>query len=100
MNKSQILKKFSSEPDRYYTVDLFAEKGFERRACSVCGRYFWSMDPSRDRCPDDGLDTYSFIGEPPTTKRFDYAQAWKQIITLRYPDIRWYVDGVLTYTIQ
>lgn len=108
MNKSQILKQFSSKPDRYYTVDLFAEKGFERRACSVCGRYFWSMDSSRDRCPDDGLDTYSFIGEPPTTKRFDYAQAWKQIESFfvsnnhtsipRYPVVcRWRPD--LYYTI-
>ncbi|MYB30745.1 MAG: alanine--tRNA ligase [Cenarchaeum sp. SB0663_bin_5] len=108
MNKSQILKKFSSKPDRYYTVDLFAEKGFERKACSVCGRFFWSMDSSRDRCPDDGLDTYSFIGEPPTTKRFDYAQAWKQIESFfvsnnhtsipRYPVVcRWRPD--LYYTI-
>ena len=30
-------------------------------------------------CPDDGDDTYSFIGEPPTSKRFDYTQAWKQV---------------------
>lgn len=108
MNKSQILKQFSAKPDRYYTVDLFAEKGFERRACSVCGRFFWSMDSSRDRCPDDGLDTYSFIGEPPTTKRFDYAQAWKQIESFfvsnnhtsipRYPVVcRWRPD--LYYTI-
>jgi alanyl-tRNA synthetase len=27
----------------------------------------------------DADDTYSFIGEPPTTKRFDYTQAWKQV---------------------
>ena len=30
-------------------------------------------------CPDDGLDTCSFIGEPPTSKRFDYTQSWKQV---------------------
>lgn len=108
MDKSQILEKFSSEPDRYYTVDLFSDKGFERKACSVCGRFFWTMDSSRDRCPDDGLDTYSFIGEPPTTKRFDYAQAWRQIESFfvsnnhtsipRYPVVcRWRPD--LYYTI-
>ena len=37
------------------------------------------MDANRTLCPDDGTDTYSFIGEPPTTKRFDYTQAWKQV---------------------
>ena len=24
-------------------------------------------------------DTYSFIGNPPTNKRFDYTQAWKEV---------------------
>ena len=108
MNKSQILKKFSAEPDRYYTVELFSEKGFERRACSVCGRFFWSMDPDRDRCPDDGADTYSFIGDPPTKRRFDYTEAWRRIEEFfvsrnhtsipRYPVVcRWRDD--LYYTI-
>ena len=108
MNKSQILQKFSADPDRYYTVGLFAEKGFERKSCVKCGRFFWSMDPSRDRCPDDGTDTYSFIGDPPTAKRFDYTEAWKQIESFfvsnnhtsipRYPVVcRWRPD--LYYTI-
>jgi alanyl-tRNA synthetase len=30
-------------------------------------------------CPEDADDTYSFIGDPPTTKRFDYTEAWKQV---------------------
>ena len=79
MDKKEILKKFSSDSDRYYKVKLFEEQGFVRKSCSKCGRFFWTLDSRRDMCPEDADDTYSFIGEPPTTKRFDYTQAWKQI---------------------
>ena len=79
MDKNQILKEFSSDPDKYYNVKLFQEQGFVRKSCSKCGRFFWTLDSSRTLCPDDGTDTYSFIGEPPTSKRFDYTQAWKQV---------------------
>lgn len=79
MDKKEILKEFSSDPDRYYNVKLFAEQGFVRKSCAKCHRFFWTLDSGRDLCPDDGADTYSFIGEPPTKKRFDYTQAWRQV---------------------
>ena len=79
MDKKEILKEFSSDSDRYYKVKLFEEQGFVRKACTKCGRFFWTLDSGRDKCPEDADDTYSFIGEPPTTKRFDYTQAWKQV---------------------
>jgi alanyl-tRNA synthetase len=79
LDKSQILKEFSADPDRYYKVKLFEEQGFVRKTCSKCGRFFWTLNSARELCPDDADDTYSFIGEPPTTKRFDYTQAWKQV---------------------
>ncbi|WP_371504615.1 alanine--tRNA ligase [Nitrosopumilus adriaticus] len=79
MDKKEILKEFSAEPDRYYNVKLFSEQGFVRKSCTKCGRFFWTLDSGRDLCPDDGADTYSFIGNPPTTKRFDYTQAWRQV---------------------
>ncbi|MDH5570027.1 MAG: alanine--tRNA ligase, partial [Nitrosopumilus sp.] len=79
MDKKEILKEFSSDPDRYYNVKLFQEQGFVRKSCTKCGRFFWALDSGRDLCPDDADDTYSFIGEPPTAKRFDYTQAWKQV---------------------
>ena len=79
MDKKEILKEFSSDSDRYYKVKLFEEQGFVRKACSKCGRFFWTLDSGRDMCPEDADDTYSFIGDPPTTKRFDYTEAWKQV---------------------
>ncbi len=79
MDKREILKEFSSDAGKYYNIKLFQEQGFVRRSCSKCGRFFWTLDADRNLCPDDGPDTYSFIGEPPTPKRFDYTQSWKQV---------------------
>lgn len=79
MEKSEILREFSSAPNRYYKVRLFEEQGFVRKSCIKCHRYFWTLDADRNLCPDDASDTYSFIGQPPTLKRFDYTQSWKKI---------------------
>ncbi len=79
MDKKEILKEFSADPEKYYNIKLFQEQGFVRKACTKCGRFFWTLNADRNLCPDDGTDTYSFIGEPPTSKRFDYTQAWKEV---------------------
>ena len=79
MDKREILKEFSTDPEKYYNVKLFQEQGFVRKSCIKCKRFFWTLNANRNLCPDDGTDTYSFIGEPPTAKRFDYTQAWKQV---------------------
>ena len=107
MDKKEILKEFSSDPDRYYKVKLFEEQGFVRKSCLECKRFFWTLDSARELCPDDADDTYSFIGDPPTTKRFDYTQAWKEVESFfvknghtsvsRYPVVcRWRDDLYFT----
>lgn len=107
MNKDEILAKFSSEPDRYYKIKLFEEQGFTRKSCITCKRFFWTLDSNRVACPDHADDTYSFIGNPPTSKRFDYTDAWKQVESFfvknghtsisRYPVVcRWRDDLYFT----
>ena len=107
LEKSEILKEFSARPEQYYAVQLFEDKGFERRSCAACGRFFWTTDPARTLCPDDAPDTYGFIGDPPTARRFDYAESWQQIrdffsqnghgIIGRYPVVcRWRDDLYFT----
>ncbi len=107
MDKSQILAKFSSEPDRYYKVALFENEGFKRKSCSKCRRYFWVLDGRQNFCPDHIENSYSFIGDPPTKKRFDYTQAWKEVESFfvnnghrsvsRYPVVcRWRDDLYFT----
>jgi len=107
VNKKEILDKFSADPQRYYSVSLFEDQGFERKSCKTCNRYFWTLDSERSNCPDHSDDTYSFIGEPPTSKRFDYTQSWKEVESFfvknnhtsinRYPVVcRWRDDLYFT----
>ena len=107
MDKNEILREFSADFDRYYKVKLFDEQGFVRKSCSKCKRFYWTLDSGRNTCPEDSPDTYSFIGDPPTTKRFDYTQSWKEVESFfvknghssvsRYPVVcRWRDDLYFT----
>lgn len=105
MEKHSLLSLFSSNPDKYYKVSLFDEKGFKRQCCKLCGKFFWAIN-DRESCPEH--DNYSFIGDPPTSKRLDFVNTWKELssffrkndheIIQRYPVVcRWRED--LYYTI-
>jgi len=107
MDKGQILAKFSADPDRYYKVALFENEGFVRKSCAKCKRCFWTLDINQNFCPDDSENNYSFIGNPPTKKRFDYVQAWREVESFfvqnghksvsRYPVVcRWRDDLYFT----
>ncbi len=104
MGKKELAALFSSDPDRYYRVALFDRMGFERKQCARCGKFFWSIIP-REFCPDH--ENYGFIGGPPTRKRLDYVNAWKETeryfsqnghsIIGRYPVVcRWREDLYFT----
>ena len=105
MDKSEILNIFSSDYEKFYKVSLFERLGFIRQSCNICGKFYWSLS-LRSCCPDH--ENYSFIGNPPTSKRLGYIQSWEEIkkyfeknghkIVNRYPVVcRWRED--LYYTI-
>ena len=104
MGKEELATLFASDHDRYYKVNIFEEKGFKRQKCSKCAKFFWSQT-EREFCPDH--ESYSFIGKPPTNKRLDYVDTWKEIelffksnnhsIIRRYPVVcRWRDDLYFT----
>src|SRR6058998_39551 len=105
MEKQSLLSLFSSNPDKYYKVSLFDEKGFKRQNCKLCGKFFWSIS-NEESCPEH--ENYNFIGDPPTSKRLDFVNTWKELSSFfrknhheliqRYPVVcRWRED--LYYTI-
>ncbi len=70
----------------------------------MCGKHFWTLT-DRQYCPDH--ENYGFIGNPPTNKRLDYVNAWKETkdffsqngheIVRRYPVVcRWRDDLYFT----
>ena len=77
--KALLQEKFSKDYEKYYLVDLFKRKGYVRKTCENCGKHFWTLKPEKTRCDDQPCSPYSFIGDPPTTKRLDYISSWKTI---------------------
>ena len=78
--KKEALKaRFSADYKRYYLVDLFKREGFARKKCENCGRFFWTLDGNRNRCDDQPCSPYSFIGDPPTSRKVDEVASWKAI---------------------
>jgi alanyl-tRNA synthetase len=105
LGKKELSALFSANPDRYYKVALFDKVGFRRHKCILCGKFFWSL-VDRAVCPDH--EAYGFLGSPPTSKRLDYIDTWKEVETFfgsnghaivnRYPVVcRWRDD--LYYTV-
>ena len=78
MNKEELRKKFSQEPEKYYKVRLFDELGFVRRHCKNCGKFFWTLT-DRQVCPDTTCQEYEFIGNSPTKVKLDYVETWNAI---------------------
>jgi alanyl-tRNA synthetase len=104
LGKKELAAIFSQNPERYYKVELFDKMGFQRRQCSLCGKHFWTLS-DRSSCPDH--ENYGFIGNPPTSKRLDYVNAWKETekffskngheVIRRYPVVcRWRDDLYFT----
>ncbi len=81
--KKWIREKAAREPEKFYPTETLKKMGFKRYTCKFCGRHFWSTTP-RDYCDDPvcrekaGELPYGFIGNPPTSKRLGYVDAWKE----------------------
>lgn len=45
-----------------YRLEFLIRGGFARRRCVKCGRFFWTLDPSRDTCGESPCSPYTFIG--------------------------------------
>jgi alanyl-tRNA synthetase len=106
MGKKELIQKFQKDHDKYWKVELFEREGYTRKQCKKCGKFFWSVG-NNDACPDATCTSYGFIGNPPTSKRFKYAETWKEIDNFfvskghtsvrRYPVVsRWRPDLFFT----
>src|SRR3989344_398967 len=79
IDKKALMRNFQKTPDRYWRVKLFEEEGWQRKKCKHCGKFFWTLDKNQEICNDASCRTYDFIGRPPTKKRMDYFEVWKNI---------------------
>jgi alanyl-tRNA synthetase len=89
-----------------YELELFREKGFSRKKCTLCGKHFWSVG-ERKTCGEPPCEEYSFIGDSPTKKSMDLSEMRELYLSFfekrghsripRYPIIaRWRDDIFFT----
>ncbi|MDG7047301.1 MAG: alanine--tRNA ligase, partial [Nitrososphaerota archaeon] len=106
LKKDELRAEFSRERPELYRVPLFEEKGFIRKVCKSCGRYFWTLDEGREYCPNQPCSRYQFIGNP-SGEKLNYVATWKKIRSFfegeghtyvkRYPVVaRWRPDLYFT----
>ena len=92
--------------DKDYRVSLFREKGFDRRKCPKCGTWYWTLGEHLT-CGETPCREYSFIGNPPTAKRFTLREMREAFLSFlekkghkrigRYPIVaRWRDDVFFT----
>ena len=92
--------------DKDYQVSLFKEKDFQRRKCTKCGTWFWTLG-DQQTCGETPCEEYNFIGHPPTARRFSLSQMREEFLSFlekrghkrisRYPIVaRWRDDVFFT----
>ena len=80
--KDEIRKISKVNPEKFYPVKSLEELGFSRSICIHCGKPFWVIE-ERDFCDEpecrlkSGLMPYGFINDPPSNKRLNYTETWK-----------------------
>jgi len=77
MDKSQLRQRFSGEWEKHYQIEALTSKGFQRKQCNNCKRFFWALDPDRQTCADSECMGYEFIGKK--THDYSYVETWKKI---------------------
>ena len=98
--KKELLVQLQKDWKKYWELETLKQVGFRRFQCNNCKKFFWAMQ-EQQTCNDSSCRVYDFIGKPPTKKKFDYFETWKEIQKFfvkngheplkRYPTVcRWY----------
>lgn len=77
ISKDSLRKKFNKEWEKHYKVKAITSKGYVRKQCKSCKKFFWTLDESREKCADSSCVGYEFIGKK--GKNLDYVETWKKV---------------------
>ena len=100
-----------SFPASAYELPFFKEEGFVRKHCPQCNEYFWTQNKNQESCGESSSDEcgfYTFLGNPPTKKKFSLSEMREAFLTFfeknghtrikPYPVVaRWRKDIYLTH---
>ena len=77
MDKNVLREQFTKDWKKHYELDFLKKKGFQRKQCVSCKRFFWTIDQGRTKCADASCIGYEFIGKG--TSKLDYVETWQEI---------------------
>jgi len=97
--KERLIKTLQKDWKKYWFVELFKEKGFKRKQCKKCGKFFWTLT-EQETCNEARCKGYTFLDKQ-LAKKMDYFETWNSVKDFfvknghtalkRYPTIcRWY----------
>ncbi len=92
--------------EKEYDLEFFHRSGFQRRRCTSCGRYFWTLG-DQTLCGETPCVEYSFIGASPMGKHLSLSAMRETFLSFfevrghprvrRYPIVaRWRDDVFFT----
>ncbi len=93
-------------PAREEVIKYLKDNDYQRKTCIRCGKVFWTLDKKRETCGEIPCDPYSFIGNPPTSKKYSLEEMREEFLSFfekqghkrikRYPIVaRWREDVYL-----
>lgn len=62
-------------------LQYFHDHGYTRKKCSKCGAYFWTLDPSMEKCGDQPCVPFHFIGNPIGKKKLTLREVRNAFLT-------------------
>ncbi len=106
IDKKKLASQFSKDWKKHYNLEVFANRGFIRKRCNSCKKFFWTSDKKRTKCGDSTCEPYGFIGKK-IKGATDYTGTWFKFSDFfgkngrttinRYPTIaRWRDDTLFT----
>ncbi len=77
--KKEFKKIASKNPEKYYAVEYLRKEGFQRKQCSKCKKFFWSVNKDQKVCGDSSCSGgFRFIGNTPAKNKLSYIEVYKE----------------------
>src|SRR3989338_5596406 len=77
--KKRFKKIASQNPDKYYSTKVLKKEGFQRKQCSKCKIFFWTVNKDQNVCGDSICSGgFRFFEDNPSLGPLSYADVWKR----------------------
>ncbi|MFP3951220.1 MAG: hypothetical protein ACLFVP_03640, partial [Candidatus Bathyarchaeia archaeon] len=68
-------------PPDEFRLPFFKKQGFIRKRCPSCGYHYWTRKPESENCGDAPCVDYTFIGNPPTNRRYSLSEMREKFLS-------------------